>query len=218
MCFFYMPIFLFYQHFPFQFMLTEITDAPGRRRNRVAVILLPSLFLLHNAHSFPFQPTSKLHRYPYQFSSSGAFQNSEDCNVAIPSKCGPLPMPIISQCGGLTSELYTSQFWRVWREVHHRLPLVTHWRLSVVSPMCSSHQHIKGARKREVGVAFKNRLSETVPTRFAQDPWALPRYLCNVLVVCEHSSIHTIPPHIVLAFHEPVISKENRILWINLVW
>lgn len=71
-----------------------------------------SSYTMHS--SFPFQPQS--HTGIPISSSSGAFQNSEDCNVAIPSKCSPLPMPIISQSGGQMSELYTSQFWHVWRE------------------------------------------------------------------------------------------------------
>lgn len=92
--------------------------------------------------SFPFQPQS--HTSIPISSSSGAFQNSEDCNVAIPSKCSPLPMPIISQCGGQMHEVYTSLQAKESCTTDFHL-----WPTGDFALMCSSHQHNKGARKWE---------------------------------------------------------------------
>lgn len=109
-----------------------------------------------------------------------------------------------------------SQIWRECRQAkdffQHKLPPVVQWRL-VVSLACLSSQYTKGGRKWE----------QVCPSRTERQRRFLPAlrvirgpYLCNILVVCEHGSTHSVFPHILFAFPATLISKENRVLMISL--
>lgn len=204
-------------------MFTEITDALGRQWSRKAVILLPSLFFLHNTQSFPFQPQSYT-GIPISSVLLVLFKILRIAMLPYPPNAALCPCQSSARVEGrwMSFTLANADSGEKCPQakdiLHHRPPTcgpleTFHGCSNVFLPPAHQRCQEMGA-----GVAFKDRTSESVPTSFARDPWALPRYLYNVLVVCEHSSIHTIPPHNVFAFPEPVISKENRIFWISLVW